>query len=58
MAFAPYGNYWRQLRKLCISELLSPKRVQSFRRIREEETDQLVLSISSTSGLINLTEKL
>ncbi|KAF6172785.1 hypothetical protein GIB67_025935 [Kingdonia uniflora] len=26
MAFAPYGAYWRQLRKICIHEFLAPKR--------------------------------
>ncbi|KAH9804144.1 hypothetical protein KPL71_002016 [Citrus sinensis] len=37
IAFSPYGDYRKQLRKICISELLSPKRVLSYRSIREEE---------------------
>ncbi|XP_059653708.1 desmethyl-deoxy-podophyllotoxin synthase-like [Cornus florida] len=58
VAFAPYGDQWRQLRKVFILELLSAKRVQSFRPIREEEAANLIKSISSTAGsLINLTEK-
>ncbi|CAL5411800.1 unnamed protein product [Camellia sinensis] len=49
IAFGPYGAYWRQLRKICILELLSAKRVNSFRFVREEETAQLVRTIASTS---------
>ncbi|XP_059669700.1 desmethyl-deoxy-podophyllotoxin synthase-like [Cornus florida] len=60
IAFAPYGDHWRQLRKLCILELLSAKRVQSFRPIREEAISNLIQSIAThTAGsLCNLTEKI
>ncbi|KAL0310955.1 UNVERIFIED_CONTAM: Premnaspirodiene oxygenase [Sesamum angustifolium] len=59
IAFAPYGDYWRQLRKICTLELLSAKRVQSFRHIREEEFLNLCRWIASQTGvLINLTERI
>ncbi|CAN6324828.1 unnamed protein product [Urochloa humidicola] len=35
--FSPSGEYWRKLRQLCAAEVLSPKRVLSFRHIREQE---------------------
>ncbi|XP_050216851.1 desmethyl-deoxy-podophyllotoxin synthase-like [Mercurialis annua] len=59
IAFSPNSDYWRQLRKICITELLSPKRVQSFRSIREEEMSNLIAVISSSCGKpINLTRKI
>ncbi|CAK9166891.1 unnamed protein product [Ilex paraguariensis] len=59
IVFSPYGDYWRQLRKICIMELLTSRRVQSFRSIREEETLNLIRSISS-NGItpINLSKKI
>ncbi|XVF03641.1 hypothetical protein REPUB_Repub05bG0010600 [Reevesia pubescens] len=59
ISLAPYGGYWRQLRKICTMELLSAKRVQSFRAIREEQVSNLIRTISSSTGLtINLGEML
>ncbi|MBA0759629.1 hypothetical protein Gotri_022483 [Gossypium trilobum] len=35
--FAPYGNHWRQLRKLATLELLSTHRLEQLRHVRESE---------------------
>ncbi|KAM6584278.1 hypothetical protein CsatB_011280 [Cannabis sativa] len=48
VGFAPYGEYWRQARKICVLELLSHKRVQQFHLVRKEETD--VLSFVEENG--------
>ncbi|PPR83580.1 hypothetical protein GOBAR_AA37132 [Gossypium barbadense] len=57
ITFAPYGELWREMRKIAITELLSSKRVQSFRTIREEEVAAMVNHIdiaSSSSAPVNL----
>ncbi|KAL2544633.1 Cytochrome [Forsythia ovata] len=59
IAGAPYGEYWRQMRKLCISEFLCSKKVRSFYNLMENEASKLILSIRSSTGMpVNLTEKI
>ncbi|KAG6404323.1 hypothetical protein SASPL_136569 [Salvia splendens] len=47
ISLAPYGEYWRSLKSLCVVQLLSNKMVQSFNSIREEEAALLMGKISS-----------
>lgn len=61
IVFGRYGALWRQLRKICILELLSPRRVQSFRHVREEEVGRLVSAVteSASSGeVVNVSERI
>ncbi|KAL0318601.1 UNVERIFIED_CONTAM: cytochrome [Sesamum angustifolium] len=53
---APYGEYWRQLKSICVLQLLSNKRVQSFHSIREEATALLVNKIRNSTSPVNLSE--
>lgn len=61
VAAAPYGEYWRQIRSICVLHLLSVTRVRSLGAVREEETALLMEKIrhSSSSSLpVNLSELL
>ncbi|KAG8098101.1 hypothetical protein GUJ93_ZPchr0013g36103 [Zizania palustris] len=58
--FSPSGDYWRKLRQLCAAEILSPKRVRSFRYIRDDEVTMRVEEIragaaSAPSTPVNLS---
>ncbi|KAG5611356.1 hypothetical protein H5410_022637 [Solanum commersonii] len=60
IAFSPYGEYWRQMRKICIMEVLSAKNVRSFSSIRHDEVVRLIDSIQPcfTSGGEDLVDVL
>ncbi|XP_062213979.1 4-hydroxyphenylacetaldehyde oxime monooxygenase-like [Phragmites australis] len=42
VAFAPYDEYWREMRKLFIVELLSMRRVKAGWYAREQQVDKLI----------------
>ncbi|XP_065854366.1 cytochrome P450 726A27-like [Euphorbia lathyris] len=50
MLFAPYGDYWRQIRKITALEFLSSKRVLSSRSVREEEISKFIKLLGSKGG--------
>ncbi|KAK7321794.1 hypothetical protein VNO77_32739 [Canavalia gladiata] len=61
LGFAPYGPYWREMKKLCVIHLFSSHRVQSFRPIREDEVSRMIRKLShheATGEVVNLTETL
>ncbi|KAL5192974.1 Cytochrome P450 71D11 [Glycine soja] len=62
IASAPYGNYWRVIRRMCTIELFTQKRVNYFQPIREEELSYLIIKIidyshkGSSSSPINVSQ--
>ncbi|KAM0062975.1 putative cytochrome P450 [Helianthus debilis subsp. tardiflorus] len=56
MAFADYGPFWRQMRKLSVMRLFSRKRAESWDSVRDE-VDAMVKSTAVNSGSpVNLGE--
>ncbi|XP_030468716.1 cytochrome P450 71AU50-like [Syzygium oleosum] len=49
LAFAPYGPYWRNIRKMCTLELLSNAKINSFKSMRREEVGLLVNFLKDAS---------
>ncbi|CAN6291080.1 unnamed protein product [Urochloa humidicola] len=50
VGFAPYSEYWREMRKLFIVELLSMRRVQAAWYARQAQVDKLIGRLSSSGG--------
>ncbi|XP_074314963.1 cytochrome P450 736A117-like [Silene latifolia] len=49
LAFGKYGEYWRQVRNLCMMHMLGSKKVRTLRRIREEEVSLMVENIRKST---------
>lgn len=59
VASAPYGEYWRQMKSVCVLHLLSNKMVRSFREVRDEEINLMMEKIrKSSSSRVNLSNLL
>ncbi|KAK1318790.1 Cytochrome P450 71A9 [Acorus calamus] len=58
MSFSPYGEYWRQAKKVTTLHLLSNKKVQSIQPIRDDEVTLLLRKISNSSSSVNMSEML
>ncbi|XP_052138960.1 desmethyl-deoxy-podophyllotoxin synthase-like [Oryza glaberrima] len=57
IVFAPFSKHLRELRKLCTLELLSPRRVRSFRHVRDEEAARLARSVAAAApAVVNVSE--
>ncbi|CAA7020914.1 unnamed protein product [Microthlaspi erraticum] len=59
LLLSPYGEYWRQMKSLCVLHLLSNKMVRSFEKLREEELNMMMEKLekaSSSSSSVNLSE--
>ncbi|XP_021720165.1 cytochrome P450 71A4-like [Chenopodium quinoa] len=56
VAASSYGEYWRQMKSIFVLQLLSNRRVRSFKGIREEETALLMEKIQQSNGsVVNLS---
>ncbi|KAK4486004.1 hypothetical protein RD792_008663 [Penstemon davidsonii] len=56
MAFAHYGPFWRQMRKLCVMKLFSRKRAESWDSVRDEVDDMTRVVAMNTGTCVNLGE--
>lgn len=47
MGFAPFGDYWRELRRISSTHLFSPKRISGFRESRQKIGQNIVGEIKN-----------
>ncbi|XVE87386.1 hypothetical protein DITRI_Ditri18aG0113200 [Diplodiscus trichospermus] len=49
MAFAHYGPFWRQMRKICVMKVFSRKRAESWESVRDE-VESIVKAVAANTG--------
>ncbi|KAH7565812.1 hypothetical protein JRO89_XS08G0020800 [Xanthoceras sorbifolium] len=58
MIMAPYGPYWRTVRKMCTLELFSNHKISSFKSMRKEELGLLIGFIKDAAAVpVDLSAK-
>ncbi|KAL0341585.1 UNVERIFIED_CONTAM: Trimethyltridecatetraene synthase [Sesamum calycinum] len=50
ITWSPYGAYLKQARKMCLTELFSTKRLESYEYIRVEEINLMLKNLYKSSG--------
>ncbi|MED6136306.1 hypothetical protein PIB30_054793 [Stylosanthes scabra] len=59
LVFTEYGGYWRNVRKLCIMQLLSASKIEMFAPLRKKELGLLVNTLKKASDsceVVDLSE--
>ncbi|KAF8410510.1 hypothetical protein HHK36_003040 [Tetracentron sinense] len=56
MAFAHYGPFWRQMRKLCVMRLFSRKRAESWASVRDEVESMVRTVVDKSGSIVNIGE--
>ncbi|KAL6857058.1 hypothetical protein ACP4OV_018440 [Aristida adscensionis] len=56
MAFAPYGEHWRMVKKIATTHLLSNKKVQSYAHARETEVRSVIAMIRDAAESSTATD--
>ena len=64
IGFAPYGDRWRQMKKIVVMELLSAAQVKRIESLRAQEVGRLLRSVAAASaaaaaagGVVNISEE-
>nr|KYP40176.1 Cytochrome P450 71A1 [Cajanus cajan] len=60
MVFSEYGPYWRNVKKLCTTQLLSASKVEMFAPLRREELGLFVKSLEKAAAsrdVVNVSEQ-
>ncbi|KAL3504038.1 hypothetical protein ACH5RR_033879 [Cinchona calisaya] len=50
VTWAPYGPYWRQARRIYLTEIFNPKRLETFESLRVEERRAFINCIFASTG--------